>query len=179
MLRGLFEYLYRADSLILIPHIPAEIRELQQIDPVRFGDKKIYLTVFGAGSITAVKINNIACTDFTGDQIRLSYDRLPEEAHVTIERGYTKAVPESAPVEKEVATPHGAAEMKDRSAKLQTFMDRLGVAGLQDRYEFAHADLALASIGVIARRAAMLKNHKLAPLAQPSRTAADQSYVDA
>ena len=33
---GLFEYLYHADGLTLVPHIPPGISELQQADPIRF-----------------------------------------------------------------------------------------------------------------------------------------------
>ena len=36
-MRGLFEYLYRADGLTLVPHVPPGITELEQLDPVRFG----------------------------------------------------------------------------------------------------------------------------------------------
>ncbi len=52
-LRGLFEYLYRADGLTLVPHIPPAIAELEQLDPVRFGAKQLLLSVAGRGPITS------------------------------------------------------------------------------------------------------------------------------
>jgi hypothetical protein len=50
MVRGLFEYLYKSDRLILVPHIPAGVTELQQRDPVRFGTKRLYLSTAGRGT---------------------------------------------------------------------------------------------------------------------------------
>ena len=39
-IRGLFEYIYKADKLILYPHIPSGISYFEQLFPVRFGEKK-------------------------------------------------------------------------------------------------------------------------------------------
>ncbi len=36
MIRGLFEYLYRADSLAIVPHIPTKIVRLEQYFPIRW-----------------------------------------------------------------------------------------------------------------------------------------------
>jgi len=57
MIRGLFEYLYRADGLTLVPHIPPAITRLEQKYPIRFGTKRLYLAVTGQGPITAVRVN--------------------------------------------------------------------------------------------------------------------------
>ena len=62
MIRGLFEYLYRADALTLVPHIPPGITRLRQDFPVRFGRKQLYLATAGAGPVTAVTINGQAWT---------------------------------------------------------------------------------------------------------------------
>ena len=56
-MRGLFEYLYRADGLTLLPHIPPGITRLEQRFPVRFGTKRLYLATSGTGPVTAVTIN--------------------------------------------------------------------------------------------------------------------------
>ena len=56
--RGLFEYVYKADRLILYPHVPASITEYRQNEPVWFGDKQIRINfVNGSGRIAKVKIN--------------------------------------------------------------------------------------------------------------------------
>ena len=57
LIRGLFEYLYRAEGLTLIPHIPPTITELEQLDPIRFGKKRLFLSTAGAGPISAVRVN--------------------------------------------------------------------------------------------------------------------------
>lgn len=40
LIRGFFEYLYSAKGLTVIPHIPLRITELEQLDPIRFGQMK-------------------------------------------------------------------------------------------------------------------------------------------
>ncbi len=50
LLRGLFEYDYRADGLRVRPHLPATITRYVQKFPVRFGKTRIYLTVTGSGA---------------------------------------------------------------------------------------------------------------------------------
>ena len=49
-LRGLFEYIYHAGSLEIIPHMPQDVEYYEQLQPVRFGDKKVYMIVEGSGS---------------------------------------------------------------------------------------------------------------------------------
>jgi hypothetical protein len=51
LLRGLFEYDYRADRLLVRPHLPANITRYVQKFPVWFGKTRIYLTVTGSGTI--------------------------------------------------------------------------------------------------------------------------------
>jgi hypothetical protein len=55
--RGLFEYLYKADRLEVIPHVPAGISRLEQKFPIRFGQKKVFLSANGIGPVTGVRIN--------------------------------------------------------------------------------------------------------------------------
>lgn len=86
-LRGLFEYLYRADALTLIPHLPEGIDRLEQRFPVRFGTKRIYLALAGHGAIESVRINGRRWRDFDATSVRLPYDRLPESAAVEILAG--------------------------------------------------------------------------------------------
>ena len=57
LIRGLFEYIYAADGLTLIPHIPDTIQWLQQKFPVRFGEKQLYLSTSGTGNVRRVTVN--------------------------------------------------------------------------------------------------------------------------
>ena len=90
MVRGLFEYLYRADGLTIIPHIPAKITRLEQHFPIRFGTKRIYLATTGQGPITAVIVNGEPWKDFTTQQVLLPYDQVLGEAVVQIVMGDAK-----------------------------------------------------------------------------------------
>ncbi len=91
MIRGLFEYLYRADGLTLVPHIPPGITRLQQDFPVRLGSKRLYLATVGTGSVTAVTINGQPWKQFDEQSIQLPYETVPDEAHIVIALGSTEA----------------------------------------------------------------------------------------
>ncbi len=94
LVRGLFEYVYRADSLTIYPHIPPGVTGLHQKDPIRFGAKRLYLSTSGSGPVSAVLIAGKPWTFFNGASVSLPYDRLPEVA--TIEIGLGGAAPGSA-----------------------------------------------------------------------------------
>jgi hypothetical protein len=93
MMRGLFEYLYRADGLTLLPHIPPGITRLEQHFPVRFGEKRLYLSVTGSGPVTAVWVNDKPWKAFDDTSIRLPYDQTPAEAVIQIALGGAKPAP--------------------------------------------------------------------------------------
>lgn len=97
MVRGLFEYLYRADGLTLIPHIPPAITRLEQRFPVRFGNKRLYLATTGAGPVTAVRINGTRWRSFDRQSITLPYDQLPANAAIEIVLGGAKPLGFRAP----------------------------------------------------------------------------------
>ncbi|MBI4889286.1 MAG: hypothetical protein HY821_01595 [Acidobacteria bacterium] len=88
--RGLFEYLYTAEGLTLLPHIPPAVTELQQLDPVRFGPRRLYLATFGAGPITKVTVNNKPWKHFTADRIQLPDNETPATAIIVIQLGKAK-----------------------------------------------------------------------------------------
>jgi len=83
--RGLFDYDYRADRLIIRPHIPGTISEFNQNEPVHFGHKKIYLKCINGGPyIKTVKVNDKAIEISSPDEVALYYKNLPENAHIEI-----------------------------------------------------------------------------------------------
>lgn len=95
--RGLFEYIYRADGLTLIPHLPPGVTWLEQKFPVRFGAKKLYLAVAGHGPITKVQVNGRAVKTFEAQSVFLPYDKLPQNAVVQITAGAARARRFAAP----------------------------------------------------------------------------------
>lgn len=97
LIRGLFEYLYRADGLTLRPHIPTGITRLEQKFPIRFGTKRLYLATSGQGRITAVRVNDQPWTDFDGESVFLPYERTPQRAVIQIMMGQGTARPFPAP----------------------------------------------------------------------------------
>jgi hypothetical protein len=85
--RGLFEYIYRADSLTLYPHVPPAITELRQKDPIRFGAKKLYLSTYGAGPVSQVRLDGSPWDLHDAESVTLPYADLPDEAAVAIYLG--------------------------------------------------------------------------------------------
>ena len=59
--RGLFDYEYRSDRLILRPRVPGSITEYVQKQPVRFGEKTLYISCRNGGAkIKSVAVNGKA-----------------------------------------------------------------------------------------------------------------------
>jgi hypothetical protein len=97
LIRGLFEYLYSAAGLRLVPHIPEGITRLEQRFPIRFGTKRLYLAVTGAGPIKSVRVNGKRWKSFDADSVFLPYKSTPELAAIQIVRGEAAAGTFKAP----------------------------------------------------------------------------------
>jgi len=196
MIRGLFEYLYRADGLTLIPHIPPSITRLEQRFPVRFGTKKLYLSTYGTGAISSVNINGQKWDTFDAESVFLPYARTPDIAHIQIVLGHAKPQPplpvnithtladvptETAPFWNAGWLPDASEEFKELPSlvkRLCKFHVGLIEAGLAESYEAAHAKLAIDCVATIQKRRKLLNEGKIKPLPNESQTAADLSYID-
>jgi hypothetical protein len=84
-IRGLFDYDYKSDRLIIRPRVPGSIKLYQQKEPVRFGEKKLFLSCNNGGpNISLVKINDKEIKVNSSEELALIYNDLPEEAHIEI-----------------------------------------------------------------------------------------------
>eukprot|EP00039_Didymoeca_costata_P016898 m.307959 g.307959 ORF g.307959 m.307959 type:complete len:943 (-) comp16467_c0_seq2:162-2990(-) len=79
LLRGLFEYLYTAASLTIIPHVPDNIASMTQKFGVRWGSYRLFLSTAGNASlgIKSVTVNGVPVTSFNKTTITLSYQDMP------------------------------------------------------------------------------------------------------
>ena len=185
-MRGLFEYLYRSDGLILAPHIPPGLDELDQLDPVRIGQKQVFLFTLGHGPITCVTINGRKWKQFDAAQVFLLYDKLPKVARVQIFFGDAKATGKKAksspqPSADGLTNPKPAAELaalNRRAEAMRKFSRRLGAAGLGVTYEAAHAQLAAEYAETVCLRRAMVQSGTIQRLPGAAQAAADQSYLE-
>ncbi|MGA3324362.1 MAG: hypothetical protein ABSF45_07805 [Terriglobia bacterium] len=187
LIRGLFEYLYRADGLELVPHIPSGITELQQLDPIRFGNKRLYLSTVGSGPITSVRVNGRRWRTFDGSSVFLAYTATPDVAHIVIALGGsssalpqpTKSAPSSViAAEGMEGSFAGIAALDISAAHVRAFLARLAAAGFGESCEAAHARLMLEAVLAVHERQGLLIAGKLSPLPEVSQAAADKSYVD-
>jgi hypothetical protein len=185
-MRGLFEYLYRAEGLTLMPHIPPGLSELHQLDPVRFGPKRIWLSTFGHGAVSGVTVNGRKWKQFDSQSIFLPFDKTPAEAQVEIALGGAK-VPRTKG-SRELSEGKGNSTLREdplpapardpREERLREFTRRLDAAGLAHSYEAAHALLALRCFEVARARTSAVKAGKFNPLPEASETAAAKCYSD-
>lgn len=170
MIRGLFEYLYKSDRLILIPHVPPKVTRLEQRDPIRFGTKRIYLATTGSGHVTKVTVNDNVWTDFTATEITLPHDAITDETRVDVTLGYD-AQPLAVLPRQQATTAESADHSDIRVKHLRAFQAALNELRLDAPYESAHANLA--------ERAIVLKPAIPETVPQASRDAALQSCADA
>ncbi len=92
-IRGLFDYEYKSDRLILRLRLPGSITKFTQKEPVRFGDKEIYLSCQNGGpKVKSVTINGKLAKVESPDAVVLTYNELPINAKVKIitEGGWEK-----------------------------------------------------------------------------------------
>jgi hypothetical protein len=183
-MRGLFEYLYRADGLTLVPHVPPAITELEQCDPVRFGNKRILVSTVGAGPITGVRVNGRKWKQFDRAKVFLPYTKTPDLAKVQIILGdgkLTQAQSSSAAPDNQGSRGHSPSQtagLEARAARLRNFERLLATAGLEASYEAEHARLAADCIEVAGQRLQLIESGKIKPLAAASEAAADRCYAD-
>ena len=134
LLRGLFEYDYRADGLRVRPHLPATVMRFVQKFPVFFGKTKIYLTVTGTGECGWTELHP------TGK---------PGTLAVELVRGGAKPQgawqpPAEKPLEFHIETPVvNPAVPEVDMAKINAFYRAMCADGLQDTYEAAQARTVL------------------------------------
>jgi hypothetical protein len=84
-IRGLFDYEYRSNSLILRPRIPGTIIQYTQKQPIRFGEKKIFLSCRNGGpSVSSIKVNGKPIKVISSEMVLLNYDDLPMVANIEI-----------------------------------------------------------------------------------------------
>ena len=97
LIRGFFEYIYTAGSLTLYPHIPPAVTMLRQKDAVRFGPKKLYLSTYGSGPVSAVRVNGAAWSAHDAESVTLAFDKTPDSSAVEIYLGGLAPVSPLAP----------------------------------------------------------------------------------
>ena len=173
MIRGLFEPIYKADELVLIPHIPPGITELHQRDPIRFGAKRIHLSTIGSGAISSVTLNDKPWDRHDAQSVQLPYDHLPDDAHLVIAMGEAK--PQrlnearfSAHEPKLADLPPDAAALRPQAERLDRFITAMTQAKLGDRPEVAHANLAIACLAAAGERGvAQIRQAQAPPRSRP------------
>ncbi len=166
-IRGLFDYEYRSDRLILRPRVPGSITQYTQKQPVRFGEKRLYLSCRNGGpKITSVTVNGKAMKVQSSDGLVLVYDELPAEAKIEIttdggwpEEPSTTAypiLPALVPkIDEKAPAPAELPESLKRPFAVLSAMNKLLAGEPGADYERAFVSVALESCEVQRMRAAM------------------------
>jgi hypothetical protein len=79
MVRGMFEYLYSATSLELVPHHPDNITQITQSFGIRWGPHRIFISASGVRSsgIASAELNGQAIHTFNATSLTLDFAALP------------------------------------------------------------------------------------------------------
>jgi hypothetical protein len=184
LVRGLFEYLYTAQGLRLVPHIPPGITDLEQKFPIRFGKSKLFLSVSGSGPVTAAWIDGQPFKNFDAESVTIPYNSVQETSFVHVQLGgigepprqetgsLASAWPTTAPGDADLAA------LARRVSLFRTLHDHLQQQQVPAEYEIGHIRLAAESLVVIQQRRKLQEARKISPLPEKSRTAAEKLYLD-
>ncbi len=119
-IRGLFIYEYTADSLTLIPRVPPSITYYKQKEPIRWGRKRIYISIDNAGTkIKSINVNGKEIKPSDADRHTFSYSDLPFNAKVHF-------VMEGGKPNKTNTKPRSKDTKPERDVKLVDFPENLG-----------------------------------------------------
>ena len=157
-IRGLFEYIYKADKLVLYPHVPRSITEYVQKEPVWFGGKAIHMSLInGPGGIKSVKVNGKSIKVEASGHFSLYYNDLPDKADVVvIMKGSEKSEITRSTA---ISTTQAKADITDMPESLKkAYIVLAALQGLLQKekntgYEMAFVDEAIESIEAWRRRA--------------------------
>jgi alpha-L-fucosidase 2 len=182
--RGLFDYEYRSDRLILRPRVPASITEYVQKQPVRFGTKTLYLTCRNGGpNVRSITVNGQAIKVESPDAAVLRYAELPDEAKVVIVTagGGDRAAPAKAPPAQASAAeaPAKLPESLRLPFAVMSAMDRLLTHEPQADYERSFVRETLAAIEARRRRTAIEPQAFFRPMTPARRASIEQFYENA
>ncbi len=185
--RGLFEYVYTAAGLTLYPHIHPSITRYSQKEPIRFGGKRITITVINGGpNIASLKINGKKAPVIARDHVTLPYAQLPSEARIEIVTTgqWASGMPtaDASFVQPDPAPPATPAELPpDMAAHLKTLAamrDKIAGEPAMD-YERAFLSEAIQAYEAYRTRAGLHAAGLYADLSADKRTAVMNWYRQA
>jgi hypothetical protein len=192
LIRGLFEYVYSAEGVRLYPHIPPGISDLEQLFPIRLGEKRLFLSTHGSGGISSVRVNGKDLASFDAKSVFISYDTVPETANIELilggslpgkvpSHGELSSIGEGEKQSVTTAIPEMTGEAKkvaEEVERIERFRANLVKGGLGGSYEAAHAAMATDSFRAYRERQALLAAGAIRKLDGESSVAADQCYLD-
>ena len=185
--RGLFEYIYKADSLDLYPHIPPFITSYTQKEPIRFGEKRIQISVTNGGpKVKSLKVNDAEWKVTSPDHVTLEYDKLPKNARVAIETegGWPASASgrvsegesgRQSPELKPMELPDNLRGQRDRVIAMQIKL----CAEPGFAFERAYLDETIKAFGAYRDRASRDSSGWYAKMTQEKRAAIIKMYEDA
>jgi hypothetical protein len=152
LLRGVFEYEFKADGLRLYPHLPKGVTGYTQTFPVIFGKKRLFLTASGSGPITRVLVDGKPVKEFDAKSVFVKLGPAKQDVRIDICLGGAKA---SAVADgdlglkqlersfKGVRTTDTPAVSWDQLDAIRGFWQKLEGIGFSDTYEARHARVVL------------------------------------
>ena len=179
-IRGLFDYEYRSDRLILRPRFPVGILEYVQKEPIRFGDKLLYLTYYNRGGKTLrVTINGRSIPAGGTDEVELLYTALPQQADIVLSTGedQTETISRAALQRTETsATTTSLASDNWPQLVVLTAMQRVLAEEADARYDQAFVNETIAAFAACRERISINPEATFRPITADRRKAIQKSY---
>jgi hypothetical protein len=154
--RGLFEYVYKSDHVILYPHIPPSISEYSQSEPIRWGEKLITISVKNGGpKVASVKVNGRSRATETTGSISLSYESLPAKARVDIvmDGGWPASTPAPSVAADTASRGNPVGLPEQMKSAYKDLLSRQ--SSVKDAFDKAYLSEALAAFEAYQERASM------------------------
>ena len=172
LLRGLFDYTADAEGMYVTPHIPEEISELTQHEPIRFNGCSLYLTYrSGAGPLNTV-LNGMELSVDDGGRIHIPADLLPrgEEVCLSVSRNGKAEPADVADIRREVTLTGDIAGVPEELAAIY----RECAEALPTAESEAHAaqlrEILLSVEAAAKRRRLPFDQHELRPMTEEKIT---------
>lgn len=185
MIRGLFQPVYSADKLTITPSVPDGVSSLELLRPIRFGKKKIGLSVKRANvEKISVTLNGMEWRQIEEDTISFPFDEIPDLCKVEITLPAVAATRQASARAKKESPATGTVTVStdDRFAAnepaLKAAEDALKTAKPQPEFETAFVRSVRGAIAAYRARLARDSAGRYAGLTAEKRKAIIKFYED-
>ena len=178
LLRGLFDYTADAEGLTITPHLPADITELTQHEPIHFNGCSLYMTYQGGNAPLTAVLNGVELSVDPQGRIHIPAERLPRDGEVclSMSRSRKAASVDVADIRREpVLTGDIAGVPEELSAIYRECSEALQTS-VDHAYTVQLREILLSVESAAMRRRLPFDQHELRPMTEEKMTGILELY---